>query len=211
MKKEMRSILVVNPKGGCGKTTIATNLASYYAIWDVPTALVDFDPQKSSLEWLDARPADASPIQGLSGESGVIQPKEGTIRIIYDAPARTDTAKVGELIKMMDAVVIPVLPSAIDMRSAARFLSELLIKHKIKESKTLVAIVGNRVHSNYLSSMALERFLNKVDIPFITSFRETQNYVRAADQGIGIFEMIPSMVNQDLEQWRPLINWLEGK
>ncbi len=118
---------------------------------------------------------------------------------------------MGELIKVTDAVVIPVLPSAIDMRSAARFLSELLIKHRIRESKTLVAIVGNRVHSNYLSSMALERFLNKVDIPFITSFRETQNYVRAADQGIGIFEMIPSMVNQDLEQWRPLINWLEGK
>ncbi len=207
----MRSILVVNPKGGCGKTTIATNLASYYAIWDVPTALVDFDPQKSSLEWLDARPADASPIQGLSGESGVIEPHEDTVRIIYDAPARTDTAKVGELIKVTDAVIIPVLPSAIDMRSAARFLSELLIKHRIRESKTPVAVVGNRVHSNYLSSMALERFLNKVDIPFITSFRETQNYVRAADQGIGIFEMIPSMVNQDLEQWRPLINWIEGK
>jgi chromosome partitioning protein len=211
MEKKMRSILVVNPKGGCGKTTIATNLASYYAIWDVPTALVDFDPQKSSLEWLDARPADASPIQGLSGESGVIEPHEDTVRIIYDAPARTDTAKVGELIKVTDAVIIPVLPSAIDMRSAARFLSELLIKHRIRESKTPVAVVGNRVHSNYLSSMALERFLNKVDIPFITSFRETQNYVRAADQGIGIFEMIPSMVNQDLEQWRPLINWIEGK
>jgi chromosome partitioning protein len=206
----MRSILVVNPKGGCGKTTIATNLASYYAIWGVSTALVDFDPQKSSLEWLDARPKDASPIQGLSGESGVIEPREGTERIIYDAPARTDTAKVGELIKVTDAVIIPILPSAIDMRSAARFISELLIKLKIKDGNTPVAVVGNRVHSNYLSTIKLERFLKRMDIPFVTSLRETQNYVRAADQGIGIFEMIPSMVGQDVEQWRPLINWIEG-
>ena len=97
------------------------------------------------------------------------------------------------------------------MRSAARFISELLIKLKVKDNNTPVAVVGNRVHSNYISTMKLESFLRRLDIPFVTSLRETQNYVRAAEQGIGIFEMIPSRVDRDVEQWRPLINWIEGK
>ncbi len=93
----MRSILVVNPKGGCGKTTIATNLATYYAVWDIPTALVDLDPQQSSMEWLRVRPGTENKIQGFNGLKGKIFPDEGTQRVIYDAPARTDNAKVAKL------------------------------------------------------------------------------------------------------------------
>ena len=117
----MRSILVVNPKGGCGKTTVATNLATYYAVWDTSTALVDLDPQQSSMEWLRVRSDDENKIQGFNGLKGKIFPQEGTERIIYDAPARTDTVKVSRLIKLVDVVIIPVLPSAMDMRVTASF------------------------------------------------------------------------------------------
>lgn len=207
----MRSILVVNPKGGSGKTTISTNLASYYAVWKVPTALVDLDPQQSSMGWLSSRPKEADKIQGFNGLAGHITLADETKRVIYDAPARTDNNKVARLIKQTDAVIIPVLPSAIDMRAVASFVVDLLRKIRGANSDVLIGLVANRSHTNYRSYRVLVEFLKKMDIPVITSLRDSQNYVHAADRGIGIFEMTPSEVTQDIEQWRPLINWVEGK
>ena len=207
----MRSILVVNPKGGCGKTTLATNLASYYALWGVPTVLVDVDPQQSSIEWLAARPDTFNTIHGVSGVSGQANIPAGVERVIYDAPARTDTKKVMGLVKMSDSVVIPVLPSAIDIRAVARFVSELLIKGDAKQHTRLIGVVANRVRENTLIYGELEKFLKGLDIPFVTTLRDSMNYIRAANQGIGLFEMAPSAVEVDMAQWKPLINWIEGK
>ncbi|MDH3638231.1 MAG: ParA family protein [Gammaproteobacteria bacterium] len=207
----MRSILVVNPKGGCGKTTIATNLASYYAVWGVETALVDFDPQKSSSEWLGARPANVESIHAVSGAGGHGSVPRGVRRAVYDAPARTNLPRVIELIHKTDVVIIPVLPSAIDIRAAAHFIGELMVRARLRQSKRLVGVVANRVRENTIVYHQLEKFLKSLDIPFVTTLRDTQNYIRAAERGIGIFEMGPSMVERDLKQWRPLINWIEGK
>ncbi len=207
----MRSILVVNPKGGCGKTTVADNLASYYAVWGVKTALVDFDPQESTLAWLRARPPEFEPILGFSGLRGNIPLPEDTTRLIYDAPARSDIDKVAELVRQTEVVLIPVLPSPIDIRAAAVFISKLLVKGHLRQGRKLVGVIANRVRENTLIYHELERFLEDLEIPFVTTLRDTQNYVRAAARGIGIFEMAPSAVAQDLEQWRPLINWIEGK
>jgi chromosome partitioning protein len=209
----MRSILVVNPKGGCGKTTISTNLASYYAVWGVKTALVDFDPQQSCMHWLKVRnraPKHAT-IYGASGLSGELTIPEDTQRIIYDAPARSVTGKVVELMQQADAVIIPVLPAPIDMRAARVFVDELIRKGRLRQHQRLVGLVANRVrkHTNIYGN--LENFLIDAELPFVTSLRDSQNYVRAADRGVGIFEMGPAAVAQDLEQWRPLINWIEGK
>ncbi|MGH1543787.1 MAG: AAA family ATPase [Arenicella sp.] len=207
----MRSILVVNPKGGSGKSTIATNLASYYAVWGVSTALVDLDPQMSSLEWLRNRPKSAPEIQGLNGLKGYIYPDRNTQRIIYDAPARSDTNKIVKLIKMTDAVLIPVLPSMIDMRVMAKFVVELKNKYAKLNKKVPIGLVANRVNKQYRSYKVLEEFLGKLGIPIVTSLRDSQSYIKAADQGIGIFEMIPSEVETDLKQWKELIYWIEGK
>lgn len=207
----MRSILVVNPKGGCGKTTLATNLASYYALWNVPTALVDVDPQQSSMEWLATRPDTFNTIHGTSGVSGQVSIPEEVERVIYDAPARTDAKKVMGLTKMSDAVIIPVLPSPIDIRAVARFVGELLIKGNAKQHTALIGVIANRVRENTLIYTELEKFLKKLDIPFVTTLRDSMNYVRAANQGIGVFEMAPSAVELDMAQWKPLINWIEGK
>lgn len=209
----MRSILIANPKGGCGKTTISTNLASYYAVWGVKTVLVDFDPQQSCLHWIEARNKTGkyAGITGLSGLSGTLDIPDGTERIIFDAPARSVTNKVALLVKQADAVIIPVLPSPIDMRAARDFVSELIKKGRLKQQKHLVGLVANRVRGNTNIYSQLEDFLIDTDLPFVTSLRDSQNYVRSATRGIGIFEMGPAAVASDVEQWRPLINWIEGK
>lgn len=205
----MRSILVVNPKGGCGKTTLATNLASYYAVWGVNTALVDYDPQRSSLDWLAARPEKFEKIHGIEGKTSTIKIPEGTKRVIYDVPARSVVSKVINMMGHANAVVIPVLPSPIDIRAAAQFISELMAQGRL--GRKLVGVVANRVRENTRIYQDLESFLKGIDIPFVTTIRDTQNYVHAARRGIGIFEMGASAVEKDLVQWKPLINWIEGK
>jgi chromosome partitioning protein len=207
----MRSILVVNPKGGCGKTTIATNLATYYAVWDTSIALVDLDPQQSSIEWLRVRPESENTVQGFNGLRGKIYPDEGTERIIYDCPARTDTKKVARLIEMVDVILIPVMPSAIDMRAAASFVADILGYVKKSKSKVMIGVVANRTHKNYASYKALASFLKALDVPFVGALRNSQNYIKAADTGVGIFEMPIASVKQDMKEWKPIINWIEGK
>lgn len=207
----MRSILVVNPKGGCGKTTIATNLATYYSVWDISTALVDLDPQQSSMEWLRVRPDTENVIQGFNGLKGKIFPKEGTDRVIYDAPARTDSAKVAKLIKLVDVVIIPVLPSAIDMRVAASFVADITARVRANNAHAIIGVVANRAHSGYHSYQALHKFLKALNVPFIGTLRSSQNYIKAADSGVGIFEMPMSEVAKDMQQWEPILEWVEGK
>ena len=212
----MRSIFVVNPKGGCGKTTLATNLASYYAVWGVKTALIDFDPQRSSLDWLANRPENFDQIHGIAGitkggDANELYVPEGTQRVVYDLPARSVVTKLVSILTHADAVVIPVLPSPIDIRAAAQFISEFIAKGRLKQRHKLVGVVANRVREHTKIYNELEGFLEGLDIPFVTTLRDTQNYVHAARRGVGIFEMGPAMVEKDLVQWKPLINWIEGK
>lgn len=207
----MRSILVVNPKGGCGKTTIATNLATYYAVWDVSTALVDLDPQQSSMDWVRVRPKDENTIQGFNGLKGKIYPDEDTQRVIYDAPARTDSAKVARLIKLVDVVIIPVLPSAIDMRVAASFVADIVTRVKANNSQAIIGVVANRTQRNYQSYTALLKFLKKLNVPFVGALRNSQNYIKAADTGVGIFEMPLADAKVDMKEWQLIVNWVEGK
>ena len=207
----MRSILVVNPKGGCGKTTIATNLATYYAVWGLPTALVDLDPQQSSMDWVRIRPETEAPIQGFNGLKGKIFPSPETQRVIYDCPARTDTAKVAKLIKLVDVVLIPVMPSAIDMRVAASFIADIVTKVQANNSNAILGVIANRVQKNYHSYSALIGFLQKLDIQLAGALRNSQNYVKAADTGVGIFEMSMSEVKNDMKEWEPILHWVEGR
>jgi len=207
----MRSILVVNPKGGCGKTTIATNLATYYAVWETSIALVDLDPQQSSMEWLKGRPKTENKIQGFNGLRGKIYPEAETERIIYDAPARTDNAKVAKLIKLVDVVIIPVLPSSIDIRVTATFVADIVARVRKNNATAMIGVVANRSHKNYHSYKVLARFLRGLDVPFIGTLRNSQNYIKAADQGTGVFEMPLSEAKQDMQEWRPIIEWVEGK
>ena len=203
----MKKILVVNPKGGCGKTTLATNLASYYALWEVPVALIDLDPQQSSQQWLAQRSKDLNPIEGIDGSHGRMSVSDGIQRIIIDAPARTTSAQLKRLFDKADEVVIPVLPSPIDIRAAAHFIGGLMLDKILSGSR--IGLVANRVRENTLIYNNLEKFLNKLKIPLVTHLRDTQNYIRAAEGGFGIFEMPPYLVDRDMDTWKPLIQWIE--
>ncbi len=206
----MKTILVVNSKGGCGKSTLATNLASYYALWKVPVALVDYDPQQSSLEWLAQRSSDLNPIQGIDaslGQAGRASVSDDIQRVIIDSPARIPLQQLKRLFAFADRVILPVLPSPIDIRAAGHFIGELMLSDLLHTAS--VGLVANRVRENTVIYHNLEQFLRRIKIPLITHLRDAQNYIRAADAGYGIFEMSPYQVGQDVEQWRPLIRWVE--
>ena len=203
----MKKVLVVNPKGGCGKTTLTTNLASYYALWGVPVAIIDLDPQQSSLEWLEQRSDRLNPIEGVDGSHGKMSVPDGIQRVVIDAPARTTTAQLTRFFEHADEVLIPVLPSPIDIRAAGHFIGELLLDKILRKSR--IGLVANRVRENTLIYNNLEEFLSKLKIPLITHLRDTQNYIKAAEGGYGVFEMAPYLVDKDMDTWRPLIQWIE--
>lgn len=207
----MRSIMVLNAKGGCGKSTLATNLASYYADQGLPTALADFDPQGSSMDWLAERPPERPTIQGIAAWEDMIRLPRDTERLIIDAPARVHGKELTDMIRRAQTVIVPVLPSPIDMRAAADFISELLSVGKVSRDETRIAVVANRVRESTLAFQSLNEFLNSLDIPFIAVLRDSQNYVRAAERGLGIFELPPYMAEHDVAQWVPLLRWLNSK
>lgn len=204
----MKKILVMNPKGGCGKTTISTNLASYYALWEVPVALIDYDPQRSSLDWMEKRGSDLGAIHGIDGSRGRVNVDSNIQRVLMDAPAASNNQQIDRLMKLADVVLIPVLPSPIDFRAAENFINQLKENDFVQDTR--VGLVGNRVRENTLIFSNLQSFLKKMKIPLVTSLRDTQNYIRSAEGGFGIFELPPYLVEKDIEQWRKLINWVES-
>lgn len=215
----MQKILVINSKGGCGKTTVATNLASYFASHNLETGLLDFDPQGSSIRWLNQRPKSGPSIYGVhvasrKNNTGVTRsfqmrvPPE-TDRMIIDAPAGVTGHDLKELIHLVDTIIIPVLPSSIDIHAVTRFIEELLVVGKVRQRGVKVAVVANRAKKNTITYKSLERFLKTLKLPFVTTLRDTQNYIHAAERGIGIHEMWDKRTDTDKAQWRPLIRWLE--
>ncbi len=205
----MRSILIVNAKGGCGKTTLATNLASNYALQGHAVVMADFDPQGSTMEWIAARPADRPPIVGYAAWREAVRAMQRPDYLIMDAPAGVSGRELTRLVRNCDTVLVPVLPSPIDIRAAARFMRELLLNIQVAQHPVKISMVANRVRENTVVFQKLQRFLRSLDIPFLTTLRETQHYIRAAQTGLGIFDMVPSTVATDLAQWHPLLEWIE--
>lgn len=218
LRASVRQILVINAKGGCGKTTIATNLASYYARQGRGTVLIDHDPQGSSMQWLSLRSGEARPIHGVAAHrplvSGVtrsflLRIPDGAERVVLDAPAGVQGHQLIELMREIDAILIPVLPSPIDIHAASRFIQDLLLVAKVRERNIRIGVVANRVRENTKVYQSLEKFLNALDIPFVARLRDTQNYVRAAEAGLGIHDLKRAGTSQDQRQWEALIRWLE--
>lgn len=206
----MQKIMVLNPKGGCGKTTLATNLASFLAQSGNKVALADFDPQGSSIDWLAVRPAERPTIYhvSLDEEKDKLLLPLGMDYVIMDAPAAVHGKDLKRHVKRAQTLLIPVLPSPIDIRAAARFVEELLLVGRVSRQETRIAVIANRVKEHTLIYHTLQRFLTSLDIPFLTTLRDSQNYIRAADRGLGLAELPPALVEVDLEQWQPILRWL---
>jgi len=206
----MRTIMCMNAKGGCGKTTLATNLATWYADDGARVALADFDPQHCALDWLQARQqyAGVPEIQGLDATRPPIRVARDTDYLVMDAPAGTHGPVVNAMLKRTETLLIPVLPSPIDMRTVQHFIEELLHTGRVSHDRTRIALVANRVREHTRIFHELEAFLARTGVTLLGSLRDSQNYIRAAETGLGIFELAPSQVYKDVVQWDPITAWL---
>ena len=215
----MRKIVVLNPKGGSGKTTLATNLASYYAGRGLKTALMDHDSQGSSTYWLSRRASEMPTIQSIPAykqpvgmtRSFFLRVEPATDRLVVDTPAGVDFREFARTLHEADAILVPVLPSDIDIHAASYCIADLLLTAKISRRDERIAVVANRTRKNTLIYQKLTRFLQTLSIPFISTLRDTQNYVRATEQGVGIFDLPAHRVKKDLETWQPVIDWVESR
>lgn len=208
----MRHIMVMNAKGGCGKSTLATNLASYYADCGYGVALADYDPQRSSLDWLDRRPDNRPEIVSIAGfEHGLKHVPRNADILIIDAPARSHGKELTDLVRHAETIIVPVLPSTIDMQASDRFIKELQAVGKVASKKAKIGVVANRVREYTLIFDELDEYLTKLRVPYIASLREAQNYVRAYTRGLGVFELPEYLAWPDWEQWDPLIAWVDSK
>jgi chromosome partitioning protein len=216
---DLQTIVVLNPKGGCGKSTLATNLASYFALRGPVPTLIDCDPQGFSMSWLEKRSPKRQPIYGIPAYKKSINttrswhlrvPNEST-HLIIDTPAALENPQVHDLIYDADNILIPVLPSPIDIRFAARFIADLMLVTQIERGNRKLAIIANRTRANTRSLKQLMRFLTSLRIPLIAILRDSQNYVQAADRGIGVYEMPHYKASRDIEDMSSIIGWLDKR
>ena len=215
----LRRIVVLNPKGGSGKTTLAFNLAEYLATTGRKVAIVDMDRQGSSTRWLHNRSADAPAILGISasaakrdatGAQYIVVPEDIEYAVV-DAPAGLPNDRLIDYTCGAHAVFVPVLASDLDIHAASRLISDLLLVAQISRRNGRLGVVANRVKERTIAYRQLMRFLNRLSIAVVGTLRDSQNYTWAASGGLCIHEMQPSRVRKDIAQWSAVTQWLERR
>jgi chromosome partitioning protein len=214
----MKRIIVLNAKGGCGKTTLATNVASGYAIRGFKTALIDYDPQGSSMQWLRARAAGLPAIHGIAIHDASRVPLAGawqlkvprdTQRVVVDTPAGLRAMDLTGRLTADDVMLVPIQPSAIDIRATADFIRDLLLVARLRPQERRLAIIGNRTRPG-AALQVLKGFLENLQIPVLDHLRDAPIYGAAAEQGIGVGELPPLQSRRVASAWQAIMNWLEG-
>ena len=205
----MSVIVVANPKGGVGKSTLATNIAGYLASQGHPVLLGDADRQQSARLWLGLRPAAARPIGSWDVSADVIaRPPRGASHVVLDTPAGLTGWRLGDVLKLADRIVVPLQPSVFDIFATREFLDQLTA-HRAS-AQTPVGIVGMRVDPRTRAAEQLAHFVDSLDIPVLGTLRTTQNYLHLAAHGLTLFDVAPARVARDLEQWQGICQWLDA-
>ena len=206
----MKVVVVANPKGGAGKSTLATNIAGYFASRGHQVMLGDADIQQSSKFWLQQRPASLPPVATWlieAGKAPTAKPPQGTTHVVIDTPAGLGGAALKELVQRANKIVVPLMPSVFDMQATHAFLRELTqLSRKLPAQ---VGVVGNRVDTRTLASAHLREFAESLQVPVLGYLRDTQYYVHMAAHGLSMFDITPSQVEKDLELWEPICHWLD--
>lgn len=206
----MKVVVVANPKGGAGKSTLSTNIAGYFASQSHQVMLGDADTQQSSKFWLTQRPETLPAIATWEYQPDLVltaKPPRGTTHVVIDTPGGIHGWRLQEVIERADKVLVPVMPSVFDMQATSQFLLQLV---KITEKlPTQVAVVGNRVDGRTISAANLRKFVDAMDVQVLSYLRDTQYYLHMAAHGLSLFDITPSKVQKDLEQWLPICHWLD--
>ena len=205
----MQTILVANPKGGSGKTTVATNIAGWLAGKRQRVALADHDPQRSATEWLSRRPALFPAIVGLPFDSSKKALKEAAPQWqVVDTPAGLHGGDLRDALNHADVMLVPLAPSAFDMTATAHFLAAAADYKAVKKEEVEIGIIAMRVDARTRSAAELDEFLGHFKFPVIAHLRDTQVYVHCARDGASVFDLPRSRGEQDWEQWKPLTRWI---
>lgn len=202
----MKAILIANPKGGSGKTTLATNIAGYLASRGQRVAILDLDRQKSATQWLVNRAVHLPAIELMHSEIEKSMPVDW---LVIDSPAGLHGKNLEHALRLVHRVIVPIAPSAFDIQASREFLEVLHHEKTIRKGKIFVGVVGMRMDPRTRAALTLEQFLKGLDLPILAYLREAQVYVNAAFEGKTLFDLPPSQAQRELEQWAYMLNWLE--
>lgn len=203
----MKAILVANPKGGSGKTTLATNLAAFLALNNRNVFLWDLDRQRSALNWLAIRPADLPLIHRLDAKDDR-EPAAADSWLVLDSAAGLHGKNLAHALKIADQILVPIQPSVFDMAATSAFLQTLLEEKAVRKHRISIGIVGMRVNPRTRAAATLEAFLAQFKLPVLAYLRDTQIYVNAAFNGLSLFDLPEYLSARDVEQWQPILNWI---
>jgi len=205
----MPVIVIANPKGGVGKSTLSTNVAGYLASRGHAVMLGDIDRQQSARQWLELRPEACPTIRGweASGDDGlVVKPPRGTSHVVLDTPAGLHGKKLEAVMRLADQVLVPLQPSLFDIQATHDFLLGVLARKR--SAQVTIATVGMRTREGTIATDRLREFLQGLDVPMVGELRDTQNYVHLAARGLTLWDVAPGRVERDLVQWKPILKWL---
>jgi chromosome partitioning protein len=208
-EKPMPVIVVANPKGGVGKSTLATQIAGYLAhrLSAGGVMLGDIDRQQSARQWLALRPAAAPVIQGWDVKgNNVVKPPKGTTHVVLDTPAGISASRLDDVMQVADKMLIPLQPSLFDIQATHAFVYAL--SHHRRRDAVQLALVGMRVKEHTIANDQLHHFLATLRLPVLSYLRDTQNYVHLSARGLTLWDVSPGRVERDLEQWKPIVAWL---
>jgi len=204
----MPVVVVANPKGGVGKSTLSTQIAGYFAAHNQRVMLGDVDRQQSCKLWLSLRPDTARPITSWElDRDNLAKPPKGTTHVVLDTPAGLHGKRLKEVLKLAHKVLVPLQPSVFDIFATKDFLDEL--RESSQAAKTQIGIVGMRVDERTRAAEQLRQFVESTGLPVLGTLRNTQNYVQLAARGLTIFDLAPERVARDLAQWQPICEWLD--
>jgi chromosome partitioning protein len=206
----MRGILVVNPKGGSGKTTVATNLAAGLAQDDERVLLWDIDRQKSSLTWLSIRPQHLPRVARLDGAEAAGEDDQDRSWVVVDTPAGLHGKNLEHSLRLVEKVLIPVAPSMFDMAATRDFLDGLLKEKLVRKRRLEVAVIGVRVDPRTRAAGTLEVFLKQYELPILGYLRDTVLYANVAFSGQSVFDLPRYLAERDVEQWQPILEWVRS-
>lgn len=217
-RDNLNKIVVLNPKGGCGKSTLVTNIAACYANRGLVPAVMDHDRQGSTMAWLGRRSSELPEIHGIAAykksmqatRSWMLRVPSDTSKLIIDSPAALSHDDLRELTRDSSSILVPVLPSPMDIAAASRCIADLLLVGKVNRNERKLAVVANRTRKNTRSFANLMRFLDSMGIPIVAVLRDSQNFVTAAEDGLGVHEMRSARCRPDIEQIDRIVNWLDG-